>query len=245
MKHLDFIDKTNLNYKAEPERAKLVCYYDYKENKTTLFSMSDISKLLQNFGYSKPNISRLKEKLIKGKDKAFIVSNSDNNKIEFLPTLIEVLDKNYGNIWNDTDKIESSSELLDENKFCGKRGFLTRLIKQINACYKDNCYDACAVLMRRLFEVVLVLSFQHNKIDNLIKDTSNVGYLMLEQIVKVAQCNTTLNLSRNKLKYDLFRQIGNFSAHSITYIASVKDIDDIKIDDRVMLEELYNKSGII
>jgi len=156
-----------------------------------------------------------------------------------------VLDKNYGNIWNDTDKIESSSELLDENKFCGKRGFLTRLIKQINACYKHNCYDACAVLMRRLFEVVLVLSFQHNKIDNLIKDTSNVGYLMLEQIVKVAQCNTTLNLSRNKLKYDLFRQIGNFSAHSITYIASVKDIDDIKIDYRVMLEELYNKSGII
>ena len=68
---------------------------------------------------------------------------------------------------------------------------------------------------------------------------------MLEQIVKVAQCNTTLNLSRNKLKYDLFRQIGNFSAHSITYIASVKDIDDIKIDYRVMLEELYNKSGII
>ncbi|MBS6464430.1 MAG: hypothetical protein KH436_05810 [Firmicutes bacterium] len=124
--------------------------------------MSDISKLLQNFGYSKPNISRLKEKLIRGKDKAFIVSNSNKNKIEFLPTLIEVLDRNYGNIWNDTDNIESSSELLDENKFCGKRGFLTRLIKQINACYKHNCYDACAVLMRRLFEVVLVLSFQHN-----------------------------------------------------------------------------------
>jgi hypothetical protein len=39
--------------------------------------------------------------------------------------------------------------------------------------------------------------------------------------------------------------IGNFSAHNITYTAGKKDIDDIKLHYRVMLEELYNKAGLI
>ena len=151
MKHLDFIDKTNLNYKAEPERAKLVCYYDYKENKTTLFSMSDISKLLQNFGYSKPNISRLKEKLIKGKDKAFIVSNSDKNKIEFYGTKEDYENvKKYGReffikmvdfIFYDKDingikfsdlKEETKEEVY--NTFCD----IDALIMTFSSDYKEN-----------------------------------------------------------------------------------------------------------
>ena len=39
--------------------------------------------------------------------------------------------------------------------------------------------------------------------------------------------------------------IGNFSAHSITYTAGKIDIDNIKLNYRVMLEELYNKAGLI
>ena len=39
--------------------------------------------------------------------------------------------------------------------------------------------------------------------------------------------------------------VGNFSAHNITYTAGVKDIDDIKLNYRVMLEELYTKAGLI
>ena len=51
-----------------------------------------------------------------------------------------------------------------DRKFCGKRPFLTRLIQQINFTYGHNCYDACAVLMRRLFEVLLVLAYQNKGI---------------------------------------------------------------------------------
>lgn len=44
-----------------------------------------------------------------------------------------------------------------------------------------------------------------------------------------------------KLKH----MIGNFSAHNITYTAGKKDIDDIKLNYRVMLEELYSKAGLM
>jgi hypothetical protein len=244
MKISDFIEKTSLNSKSEPERAKLVCFYAYKETGKITFNMNDIADLLVNCGFSKPNLSRLKNSILKGKNKVFISSKLDNN-LEFIPAILENLIKEYGMLWNDTVTIESSSEVIDEVKFCGKREYLSKLIKQINSSYKHNCYDACAVLMRRLFEVLLVLTFQHNHIENKIKEPSGNGYYMLERIVSIAQNDSTLKLSRNKIKYDTFRQVGNFSAHSITYTAGAKDIDDIKIDYRVMLEELYNKSGLI
>ena len=242
---LTYLEQTAFSEKSESERAKMVCFYSYKETQQSIFSMTEIAELLVNCGCSRPNISRLKENLLKGKNKAFICSKQERNKLEFIPAILAKLNRDYGNLWCDTETIVSSSEIIDEIKFCGKREYLTKLIKQINSSYKNNCFDACAVLMRRLFEVLLVLSFQHHHIDDLIKDPTGNGYVMLERIVGIAQNDSTLKLSRNKTKYDTFRQVGNFSAHSITYTAGAKDIDDIKIDYRAMLEELYNKSGLI
>ena len=68
---------------------------------------------------------------------------------------------------------------------------------------------------------------------------------MLEGIVANAKTNKNLKLSRIKNEFDSFRKVGNFSAHGITYIAGQKDIDDIKLNYRVMLEELYNKAGLL
>ena len=242
---LTYLEKTSFNTKNESERAKLACFYAYKKTQQTLFSMPEIAELLVSCGCNRPNLSRLKDSLLKGKYKAFVVSKQERNKVEFIPAILAMANRDYGNLWNDTETIDSSSEIIDEDKFCGKRMFLTRLIKQINSSYKNNCFDACAVLMRRLFEILLVMSFQYHHIDDLIKDSTGNGYVMLERIVAIAQNDQTLKLSRNKTHYDTFRQVGNFSAHSITYTAGAKDIDDIKLDYRAMLEELYNKSGLI
>ena len=242
---LTYLGKSSFSTKSELERVKLICFYAYKEKQQSIFSMTEIVELLVNCGCNKPNLSRLKDNLLKGKNKSFVISKQEQNKVELIPTVFARLNRAYSDLWCDTETIDSSSELIDENKFCGKRQYLTKLIKQINSSYKNHCFDACAVLMRRLFEILLVLSFQHNRIDDLIKDSKTEGYFMLERIVAIAQNNSTIKLSRNKTKYDTFRQVGNFSAHNITYTASIKDIDDIKIDYRVMLEELYNKSGLI
>lgn len=244
MKIIDFVTITELNSKSEVEKAKLLCYYHLKETNECIFSMSLISELLINSGFNAPNTSRLKDKLIKGKEKAFIETKGKKT-IEFIPVILQSLETHLGSLWLDSTSIQSNSELIDESKFCGQRNYLDRLVHQINHSYANNCYDATAVLLRRLFEVVLVLSYQNLGIDEEIKDPSESGYLMLEGIVKNAKNNRTLNLSRIKSEFDTFRKVGNFSAHSITYTAGKKDIDDIKLNYRVMLEELYNKAGLI
>lgn len=245
MQIIDFLEATELKVKSESEKAKLLCFYHFKETGEAAFSMALISELMVNSGFNAPNTSRLKDKLTKGKDKSFIKTKGKTTTIEFVPAVLQSLEKNIGGLWLGSTTIESDSDLLDETKFCGYRGYLDRLIQQINHSYTNNCYDATAVLLRRLFEVLLVLSYQNLGIDSEIRDASGNGYIMLEGIVRNAKANRTLNLSRIKNEFDTFRMVGNFSAHNITYTAGKKDIDDIKLSYRVMLEELYNKAGLI
>ena len=226
MKILDFVKNYDLASKKQSEKAQLLSFYHYKESGETNFTMTLISELIIKAGFSAPNTSRLKESLTKGnrgKGKIFISSGTNAGALEFIPVVLQEMEVSIGN---------------------GIRGYLTKLIQQINSSYKNNCYDACAVLMRRVFEILLILSYQKFHIDNAIK-SSDGSYFMLEGIVNDAKSNTTLNLSRTKNKFDTFREVGNNSAHSITYTAGKKDIDDIKIDYRKMLEELYNKAGLI
>ncbi len=243
MKILQYITLTDLKNKNEIEKAKLICYYKYKEENLSEFYLKEVIDTFETFGFNKPNPSRLKEHLIKGKNKFFLESKN-NSSLSFVPAILQELEQLLGNYWNDTEKIDSNNEIIDETKFCGKRNFTDRIIKQINFTYGANCYDACAVLMRRLFEILIILTYQNFKLDNEIRDEKG-NYVLLEKLVKIISNDTRINLSRNKNKYDLFREVGNNSAHSITYTAGKKDIDDIKIDYRVMLEELFNKSGLI
>lgn len=243
MEIIDFAKQTNIGEQSEIDRTKLACYFEYKRTGKTMFCMNEICDLLLDFGFNRPNVSRLKAKLIKGNEKIMFSKNA-GKEFEFIPIVLQKLESDYGNFWDDTVSIKSNSELIDEVKFGGKKPYIDRIIKQINFTYDNNCYDACAVLLRRLFEILLVLAYQRNGVEQDITNAQG-HHLMLEGIVKNAKLNTTLNFSsRVKNNFDTFRKVGNNSAHSITYTASKKDIDDIKITYRVMLDELYDKAGI-
>ena len=99
-------------------------------------------------------------------------------------------------------------------------------------------------MLRRILEILLIKSYEELGIEKSIKD-SNGNYFLLEKICNDAKTNATLNLSRIKNRLDILRNIGNYAAHRITYNTTKKDIDEIKIDLRVMLEELLYKAKFI
>lgn len=242
---LKFVETVSLAAKSEAERAKLLCFYHYKETGEADFTMANISVWLEECNFSKPNTSRLKDHLTKGKGKSFLASKSVKGAIEFVPTVLQAMEREFGALWVDTVTICSNDELFEEAKFCGKRPFLTRLIQQINFTYGNNCYDACAVLMRRFFEVLLVLAYQNKGIEADITKPDG-SHKMLESIVKDAVQNKTLGVpARISKNFDAFREVGNNSAHSITYTAGKLDIDNIARDYRVMMEDLYNRAGLM
>ena len=117
MKITEYIDRVRLQEKNEAERAKLLCFYYSKENGEKQFTLSRISSIMVDSGFNAPNSSRLKDRLIKGKDKAFLLIKGEKNTLEFIPAIYQRIDQDWGSLWEDTIFISSDSELIDEIKF--------------------------------------------------------------------------------------------------------------------------------
>lgn len=235
-----FINIVDLQSKTEIEKVKIIAFYDSYTKQQPDFDLNEVFDLLQSIGHPISNHSRLKGYLAKSKE--FKKSNS-KEKYMIVPTVRQKLQNEYAKILYNEEEILSSNEVLDSNLFLGKRGFLDRLIKQINNCYSNNCFDACAVLMRRVFEITLILAYENNGVESEIK--INGDYVMLERIVANAIQNTTLHISRSRNEYDAIRDLGNFAAHKIHFNTRKSDIDNIKQTYRVCLEELYYLAGLL
>ena len=235
-----YVAAVKLSEKTELEKVKLLAYFQNMTEGSNSFTLDEILITLDNIGHSISNSSRLKGYLTKSKD---FKKNGKFNTYMLTPSVRQRLDHEYDSLFKNMENIESSSEILDETLFLGVRGFLDKLIKQINNCYNNCCYDASAVLMRRVFEILLIMAYEKNGVQDQIKD-GNGDYLMLERIVANAVQNKTLHISRSRKEYDLIRELGNFAAHKIHFNTRKNDIDDIKQIYRVCLEELYYKAGL-
>lgn len=233
-----YIAEIKLSQHNELTKVKLIAFYDGIVSKKSSFVLMDVVSTLESIGHPISNISRLKSYLAKSKD----FRKVSEGVYLITPSAKEKLVAEYDALINNEDIITSDNEVLDETLFCGKKGYLDKLIKQINHCYKDHCFDACAVCMRRVFEITLILAYENHNIQNEIK--SNGDYVMLERIVANAVNNTTLHISRSRKEYDSIREIGNYAAHKILYNTRKKDIDDIKQIYRASLEELYYLAGL-
>lgn len=145
----------------------------------------------------------------------------------------------------DTVTIEQLGTILPNTLFEGLLPNFQSLCKQINASYEGNLYDCTAVLMRRLLECLLVLSFQKAGIESEIMDKNGNYHISLDGIIKNASQNSVLALSANTKKdMSLFKDLGNYSAHKIWYNCTQQDIKPHILKYRVVIEELLYKSGM-
>lgn len=238
MKLEKYVEKINLHEKKELERIKLIAFFDYMTTKRNSFSFDEIIGKLEDVGYPVSNKTRAKRYI---KESKFFKKSGQDYML--VPKIRNELQNEHGCLFENYDEISSSSEILDESLFCGKRGYLDKLVVQVNNCYINHCYDACAVLMRRIFEILLILTYKNHKIEIEIQDANN-DYFMLEKIVANAISNKTLKLSRSRKDYDNIRELGNYSAHKIHYNARKQDIDNIVQNYRTCSEELFYKSGL-
>lgn len=131
-------------------------------------------------------------------------------------------------------------DVLPHSLFENTRGYIEKINYQINKCYQKACYDACAVMIRRLIEILIIEVFEYNKLSHKIKNQDG-DFLYLEGLISKIIAETSWNLSRNTkraLQKRQFKEIGDQSAHSRRYNARRKYIDDIISDLRTVTEEL-------
>ncbi len=120
----------------------------------------------------------------------------------------------------------------------GTRGYVEQVANQINGCYENGWFDACAVMVRRLLETLIIEAFESKGVAGEIKNASgDFFYLrdLIDQTVKTKEWNLTRN---TKQALPRLKDIGDKSAHSRRFNAHRADIEKLTDDIRVVVQEL-------
>jgi hypothetical protein len=139
--------------------------------------------------------------------------------------------------------IPPSDSLIPTTAVAGTRTYLERLVAEINVSYDLGLYDACAVLCRRLMESLILEVYisqsRHAAVQN------NGVFVGLERLIGIICADRTLTLSRNTpaIMNDV-KTVGDTAAHDRVYITQQRDIDDVKLRYRRMIDELLRVSGV-
>lgn len=148
--------------------------------------------------------------------------------------------------WRSTPKAQEDEGFFPLSILAqAKRGYLVTIGRQMNGCHTAGWFDASAVMMRRLVEIVIIEAFEAKGVASKIKDSKG-DYLQLSDLVAKALVESTWVLSRNTKKYlPNLRDIGHMSAHGRYFCARKEDLDGVRLNCRVVVEEFLHHAGLL
>ena len=125
----------------------------------------------------------------------------------------------------------------------GTRDYIERVAGQANGCYQRGWYDACAVMLRRLIETLIIECFEHHNIAAKIKDKDgNYFYLrdLISSFLNETVWHTPRNTDKNLTK---LKTVGDASAHSRYFTAKRSDIERLSEAIRFTIQALVHIAG--
>lgn len=126
----------------------------------------------------------------------------------------------------------------------GTRGYIERVTNQINGAYENGWYDACAVMIRRVLETLIIEAYEKHNIADKIKNAAG-DFLYLRDLIDKCLQETVWNLSRNcRQAMPKLKDIGDKSAHSRRYNAHKGDINPLLADIRLVIQEFVYLAGL-
>ncbi len=127
------------------------------------------------------------------------------------------------------------NDLLDHH-----RGPLRKILAEVNTTFDVGCYNACAILIRRIIETLLIDAFEHSGIVDEIK-TPEGEFQQLGVIVARATNNKALGLGRNaRNAIPQLKFFGDLGAHNRNALVRESDLQRLHNDTRIAIEELVH-----
>lgn len=223
------------------DRLKLLAFFCLKTRNQETFTVGDAIGWFDEVGLPKPNATILRTRL--GKSRVF-VGGKTRGIFRLHPVQVARLEQVYPD-FESTDTAEARIDIvLPRDLLENTRGFVEGLSKQINLSFESGIYDGCAMLMRHLLEILLVLAFRELGLEQYITDTDG-GYVKLKKIIDLAVASPVLKLSKTTKKYlSEFHELGNLSAHSVEFNCRKSDIANRALAYRVIIEELTYRAAL-
>ena len=221
------------------ELASAFVWFHFASTGTEL-TLNEINEYFVKNDLAKYNPTYLKEALRKCKD---VSRDSKIGTYRPLRSYIEKMNIKFPFVEVISEDILTDDTIIPNILVVNTRGYIINLANQINGSYEHNVFDGCAVLMRRLLEIMLIHSYESNGRISDIQDVE--GFRNLSYIINFTISNKPFSLSKEVAEVlNDFRHLGNFSAHKIQFNCKRKDIDNIKLKYRLAIEELLYASAI-
>lgn len=223
-------------------RAKAILWWIGREDHTVGMDAREICRAVENCGHPKQNDSRLDTQLSDDKDVAR-VPNSRSWRLH--PRARSSLDVTYQELVGVPAMVPETDSVVPRSLFVGTRGYLERVVRQINASYDAGLYDCCAVMCRRLLETLIIEVYeQEGRASAIKKDDSR--FHMFGELLRIISSDPAFNLGRNAKKgLEDFKRLGDSSAHDRRFNARQSDIDFVRAGMRSSSEELLHLAHLI
>lgn len=240
MKADDFSAKYDLLSKTELDKVTYLAYFYLCRDNLDNFTVFDIKKWFLALRFSEPNFSRLQQKI---KNSNSFIKGERENSFRLHARQIKKFQDEIDEFKINSFELESTGSIIPDSLLLNKKPYIQKFGQQINVSFSQNIYDGCAVLMRRMVEICLIHAYENLNIELQIQSNPN-KYKDLKAIINNALTNPTLSLTQgSKTCLDKFRVLGNLSAHKLFYNCAKEEIAQVRLDFRLLIEELFNKAG--
>ncbi|MEQ9375375.1 MAG: hypothetical protein RIG68_09360 [Imperialibacter sp.] len=133
-----------------------------------------------------------------------------------------------------------TNDLFPMSLFQDTRGYLEKIAKQACICYDVGLYDASLVMTRKLIETLIIECFEKHQIESKIKGPDDHFFFLSDLIVKF-QSENSWSISRNTASsLPQIKKYGDLSAHNRRFSAKKADLDKIKDDLRIVIDDLLH-----
>lgn len=221
------------------ERAVALLWYYRETQEFEERTPLELAEDLHDEGFPKPNITRLKQDLLRSK---FSIRGRRQGSFQVDVRRLAELRKKYGDFLK-IKRVDVSESIIPNALVSGTRKYLEALVHEINGCYDYGFYDACVVLCRRLMESLIIEIYisakRHHEIQN------DGVFIPLEKLINYIKSDRNFVLGRSTPKtMTMIKKLGDTAAHDRVYITLPEDINDIKASYRKMITELLHTSNI-
>jgi hypothetical protein len=217
------------------ERIRFFAWFIHAIRGRDRFSTTDIKGCYTEVHLDPPNISQFLSDMEKRRPKEVM---KDARGYYLHRDIREKFDSKYG---QPVEIIPKTEQVLPNAVVAPtRRGYYIRIIQQVNGCYENGWFDACAVMIRKFVEILVIELYEQNGKADEIKDASG-NFFMLSDLITTILNDAKWNLSREtKACLPLVKQMGDRAAHNRYYVATKPDVDKIIPGLRIVSDELLH-----
>ncbi len=225
---------------SETEKAKHLAFFHRQANGVQEFGARQMGEWFSAAGLA-PNESRLFSKI---KKQPWSTAGKKAGLVRIHGKHLTDMEKAFPNLKAASNDVESIGEVLPKEIYKDvNRSYIRHIADQANWAYEAKAYDACAVMMRRLLEILLIHTFRNKKMEASIKKPDG-HYHELDKIINVATSDPNLGLTQGVIKeLKRCKDLGNFGAHDIVYTCKKTDIEPLILEYRKVISHLIDYAG--